>query len=73
VTETLTYRYARPSIVNATGIELAPSAPEQPAHFFSGFVERPDVAAAALLSVARVARTRYFILVGLAWRPVAGG
>ena len=62
MTETLTYRYARPSSVSAAGIEIAPSTLERSDSYFRGFVERPDVASAALLSVARVARTRYFIL-----------
>ena len=34
---------------------------ERHPHFFSGFVERPDVVAAALLVVARVARTRFYV------------
>ncbi|MCR1785452.1 SWIM zinc finger domain-containing protein [Nocardioides carbamazepini] len=33
--------------------------------FFSGFVEHPDVVAAALLVVARVARTRYYVPPGM--------
>src|ERR1700759_4738779 len=61
VTQTLTYRYACPSSASSDGIALAPTIVEQPARYFTGYVERPDIAAAGLLSIARVARTRYFI------------
>lgn len=59
--QTLTYRYACPSSASSDGIALAPTIVERPARYFTGYVERPDIAAAALLAIARVARTRYFI------------
>ena len=54
----LVYRYARPSTVGADGFALATSDAET---YFSGFLERPEMAAAALLSVGRVARTRFYV------------
>src|SRR4051794_13467904 len=58
MTTELVYRYERPSAVDADGIALSTST-AQP--YFRGFLERPDMAAAALLSVARVARTRFYV------------
>ena len=57
----LVYRYARPSSLDADGLALATSAPEvAPGTYFRGFLERPDMGAAALLTVSRVARTRFY-------------
>ena len=64
----LAYRYGAPSRLDeGGGLELATSGGSTPegeaAHpfFFSGFMERPDVVAAGLLAVARVARTRFYV------------
>jgi hypothetical protein len=54
----LVYSYARPSAVGPDGIALTTSAPQP---YFRGFLERPDMAATALLCVARVARTRFYV------------
>ncbi len=54
----LVYRYARPSAVGGDGFALVTSDAET---YFRGFVERPDMAAAALLTVSRVARTRFYV------------
>src|ERR687888_15856 len=56
-----TYAYARPSGLSAAGLELATSGGtgEHP-HFFSGWIPQPAMHAAALLVVARTARTRFF-------------
>jgi hypothetical protein len=56
--EILEYRYARSSRLGAEGLSLAISG--EPKVYFRGFLEHPAVAAAALLVVARVARTRFF-------------
>jgi len=42
-------------------ISLATRGGTQSPQFFSGFVERPDVVAASLLVVARVARSRFYV------------
>ena len=65
MTTELVYQYARPSTVDADGIALSTSTVEP---YFRGFVERPDMAAAALLSVGRVARTRYYVPPGSSGR-----
>jgi hypothetical protein len=57
MTTELEYRYARPSVVSADGMALVAT---EPATFFRGFLERPDMGASALLAVARVARTRFY-------------
>jgi hypothetical protein len=58
----LVYRYARPSALGPHGLDLATSGTEAAAGtYFRGFLEHPDAAAAALLSVARVARTRFYV------------
>lgn len=68
----LGYRYARPSTVAADGLELATSAPDaEPKPYFRGFLERPDMSAAALLCVARVARTRFYVAPGSSARGLA--
>jgi hypothetical protein len=54
----LEYRYARPSAVGADGMALVTSDPQA---YFRGFLERPDMGATALLAVARVARTRFYV------------
>jgi hypothetical protein len=65
----LVYEYARPSSVDADGFQLATFAPGQsPTPYFRGFLERPDMSAAALLTVARVARTRFYAPAGSAPR-----
>jgi hypothetical protein len=56
----LLYRYARPSTVGDDGVALATDGLLDPTVFFDGFVESPDQAAVALLTVARVARTRFY-------------
>jgi hypothetical protein len=56
----LVYRYARPSALADDGLALATSGAAEPEAYFRGFVERPDMAASALLAVSRVARTRFY-------------
>jgi hypothetical protein len=62
-----TYRYARPSAVTADGVLLATSGGTTPAglaehpRFFDGFLAHAEQTATALLCVAKVARTRYFL------------
>ena len=75
----LTYRYSAPSRVDeGAGLALATSGgftPEGEAarpYFFSGFMERPDVVAAGLLAVARVARTRFYVPPGMVAAPGGG-
>ena len=73
--QTLTYTYLNPSLLHeqdgSLGLALATSGGSTPegaaAHpyFFSGFMEHPDVIAASLLVVARVARTRYYTPPGM--------
>ena len=73
--QTLTYTYLKPSLLHeqdgSLGLALATSGGSTPegaaAHpyFFSGFMEHPDVIAASLLVVARVARTRYYTPPGM--------
>lgn len=65
-----TYRYARPSTVSvhdgATEVSLATSGgvtargPAEHPVFFDGFLGHPEQSAAALLAVAKVARTRFY-------------
>ena len=64
-----TYSYRSPSVLAAGGMDLAtsggtalrgPSGPGSHPRFFNGFLHRPGIAAAGLLAVAEVARTRYF-------------
>ena len=57
----LVYRYARPSPVDDGGMRLATSGETAAEPYFHGFLERPDQGAAALLCVARVARTRFYV------------
>ena len=65
----LVYRYARPSSLGADGMELATSGETVVAEpYFRGVLENPDEGAAALLCVARVARTRYYVPPGSAAR-----
>ncbi|MBW8482504.1 SWIM zinc finger family protein [Actinomadura parmotrematis] len=60
------YSYARPSGLAGGVLDLATSGgttlagPQAHPHFFSGVLTRPAPAAAALLGLADVARTRYF-------------
>ena len=75
----LTYRYSAPSRVDeGAGLALATSGgftPEGEAarpYFFSGFMERPDVVAAGVLAVARVARTRFYVPPGMVATPGGG-
>ena len=68
----LVYQYARPSSVGPEGLALATSAPDRaPEPYFRGFLERPDMSSAALLCVARVARTRFYVPPGSAARGLA--
>src|SRR5204862_399165 len=56
-----TYRYLGPSTAGAAGVALQTSGgPAANPRFFTGFLTTPQPAAAALLAVAEVARTRYF-------------
>ncbi|WP_433203450.1 SWIM zinc finger family protein [Dactylosporangium sp. CS-047395] len=56
-----TYHYRRPSTVDGDGVVLATSGgPSLHPYFFSGFVEHAEPVAAALLAVARIARTRFY-------------
>jgi hypothetical protein len=58
----LVYRYSRPSAVDDAGFGLATTGADAPAgSYFRGFIERPDMAASALLCVSRVARTRFYV------------
>lgn len=64
------YAYPFESAVEETGghqrLRLATcSAPEEHPYFYSGALVRPPVAAEALLAVARVARTRFYIPPGM--------
>ena len=75
----LAYRYAAASrLEEGGGLALATSGGSTPegeaAHpfFFSGFMERPDVVAAGLLAVARVARTRFYVPPGMVVAPGGG-
>lgn len=55
-----TYRYLQPSALRAAGLDLQTSGgPAANPRFFSGFLTTPAAAAAGLLAVAEVARTRY--------------
>ncbi|MFJ6655151.1 SWIM zinc finger family protein [Streptomyces sp. NPDC091377] len=66
----LAYAYAQPSVVRASargpvlGLEtsggLTPAGPVARPRFYSGFLTRPQVAAAGLLAVADVAAARYY-------------
>lgn len=56
-----TFRYLAPSALGRGGLALQTSGGPAPnPRFFSGFLTTPRVAAAGLLAVAEVARTRYF-------------
>jgi hypothetical protein len=67
----LVYRYPRESSVGPEGFALATSSEVwAPAPYFRGFLERPDMGAAALLCVARVARTRFYVPPGSSGRGV---
>ena len=74
----LAYRYGAASRLEEDGgLALATSGGSTPEgaasrpYFFSGFMERPDVVAAGLLAVARVARTRFYVPPGMV--PAPGG
>ena len=57
----LTYRYAMPSSLDANALTLATAGGRQPNPvLFDGFAEDAQLVARALLTVAEVARTRYF-------------
>ena len=68
---TLDYTYTAPSALidgaDSRALSLATSGGSTPEgaashpYFFSGFLERADVYATALLVVARVARTRFYV------------
>jgi hypothetical protein len=61
------YRYLAPSTVGAGGVELQTcGGPAANPRFFSGFLTTPPAAAAGLLAVADVARTRYYQQINLA-------
>ncbi|HEX5543531.1 MAG TPA: SWIM zinc finger family protein [Micromonospora sp.] len=56
-----TYRYLRPSALQRGDLSLQTSGgPAVNPRFFSGFLTTPQAAAAGLLAVAEVARTRYY-------------
>ncbi|WEK12341.1 MAG: SWIM zinc finger family protein [Candidatus Microbacterium phytovorans] len=57
------YRYAFDSVIDRDGIRLATTRTD--ASFFSGFVEHPKVLADALLVLARISRTRYYVPPGM--------
>ncbi|MEU4755645.1 SWIM zinc finger family protein [Micromonospora tulbaghiae] len=55
-----TYRYLQPSTLRAAGLDLQTcGGPAANPRFFAGFLTAPAAAAAGLLAVAEVARTRY--------------
>ncbi|WP_433617893.1 SWIM zinc finger family protein [Dactylosporangium sp. CA-139114] len=55
------YRYLRPSTVDDRGTVLSTSGgPEPNPSFYDGLVEHAEPVAAALLAVARIARTRFY-------------
>ncbi|MFD6260844.1 SWIM zinc finger family protein [Micromonospora chalcea] len=55
-----TYRYLQPSALRAAGLDLQTcGGPAANPRFFAGFLTAPAAAAAGLLAVAEVARTRY--------------
>lgn len=55
------YRYRRPSTVDGDGLRLATSGGPAPhPYFYHGFVALAEPVAAALLVVARIARTRFY-------------
>ena len=75
----LAYRYGVPSRLDEhAGLALSTSGGSTPEgeaacpYFFSGFMERPDVVAAGLLAVARVARTRFYVPPGMVVAPGGG-
>jgi len=74
VSTELAYRYSGPSVLTeadgAASLDLATSGGTQirlgaNPFFYSGFVEHPGVVAQALLVVARVARTRFYVPPGM--------
>ena len=68
----MVYRYARPSTAGREGVALATSGLERPPEpYFRGFLERPNMAATALLCVARVARTQFYVPPNAAARALA--
>jgi hypothetical protein len=61
VTAVQTYRYLAPSELGRAGLALQTSGgPAANPRFFAGFLTAPQAAAAGLLAVAAVARTRYY-------------
>jgi hypothetical protein len=55
------YHYRHASVLDAQGLWLATSGgPADHPYFFDGLIERPPIVAAGLLTVARVARTRFY-------------
>ena len=62
---TLLERDGHPELALATSGGSTPEGAAAHPYFFSGFMERPDVIAASLLVVARVARTRYYTPPGM--------
>ena len=70
-----TYRYARPSTVSigngVTGVLLSTSGgtttagPADHPHFFNGFLGNAEQTATAMLAVAKVARTRFYVPPGM--------
>ncbi|WP_426503690.1 hypothetical protein ACPPVO_39555 [Dactylosporangium sp. McL0621] len=60
------YRYRRPSTVDGDGLRLATSGGPAPhPYFYHGFVAPAEPVAAALLVVARIARTRFYTPPGM--------
>ncbi|GIG88716.1 SWIM zinc finger family protein [Plantactinospora endophytica] len=61
MTAVQTYRYLGPSVLRPDGLALQTSGgPVANPRFFSGFLTTPRAAAAGLLAVAEVARSRYY-------------
>ncbi|MCO8269035.1 SWIM zinc finger domain-containing protein [Actinoplanes sp. TRM 88003] len=61
------YRYRHASAVDGAGVRLATSGgPAEHPYFFDGLIERPPIVAAGLLTVARIARTRFYTPPGMA-------
>ena len=57
------YRYAFESALTDGGLNLAATGTDD--SFFSGFIEHPKVLADALLVLARISRTRYYVPPGM--------
>jgi hypothetical protein len=68
------YRYLAPSEVHASAIVLATSSgqsAEEHPRYFDGFLRQPETTAHGLLTVARMARTRYYTPPGMVAKIIA--